>query len=143
MSCLFLIDLALIGTSVSKMDIDYFSGRRNISHIDCGTQIFFFLALGMSDLLNLSYENPTIYEMVLLVTSIILLLILLVLILTSSHMLIFFTILHMKSHKERGKTLATYSSHLSVEYILHMLRPLIYILKNAEVVVTLSKLLYK
>lgn len=48
MSCLFLIDLALIGTSVSKMDIDSFSGRRNISHIDCGTQIFFFLALGMS-----------------------------------------------------------------------------------------------
>ncbi|XP_076994134.1 olfactory receptor 2M2-like [Tamandua tetradactyla] len=46
LSHLSLIDLALISTTVPKMVINFFSGNRNISKVGCGTQIFFFFALG-------------------------------------------------------------------------------------------------
>ncbi|XP_004387234.2 olfactory receptor 2M5-like [Trichechus manatus latirostris] len=50
-----LMDLILISSFVllinfvSKMPINFFSGRRNISRSDCGTQIFFFLTLGIAE----------------------------------------------------------------------------------------------
>lgn len=46
LSHLSLIDLALISTTVPKMAINFFSGKKNISKVACGTQIFFFFALG-------------------------------------------------------------------------------------------------
>ncbi|XP_055089979.1 olfactory receptor 2T29-like [Symphalangus syndactylus] len=55
-----LIDLALISTTVPKMTINFFSGKRDISKVACGTQIFFFFALGGSECLLLtlmSYDH--------------------------------------------------------------------------------------
>ncbi|XP_012512720.1 PREDICTED: olfactory receptor 2M2-like [Propithecus coquereli] len=49
-----LIDLALISTTVPKMAINFFSGKRNISKVACGTQIFFLFALGGSECLLLT-----------------------------------------------------------------------------------------
>ncbi|XP_011383773.1 olfactory receptor 56-like [Pteropus vampyrus] len=49
LSQLALMDLTLISTTVPKMATDFFSGRRNISRGACGTQIFFFLTLGIAE----------------------------------------------------------------------------------------------
>ncbi|XP_037673449.1 olfactory receptor 2T10-like [Choloepus didactylus] len=46
LSHLSLIDLALISTTVPKTVINFFSANRTISKVGCGTQIFFFFALG-------------------------------------------------------------------------------------------------
>ncbi|XP_069323602.1 olfactory receptor 2M3-like [Eulemur rufifrons] len=54
LSHLSLIDLALISTTVPKTAIISFSGKRNISKVACGTQIFFFFALGGAECLLLT-----------------------------------------------------------------------------------------
>ncbi|XP_006923441.2 olfactory receptor 2T29 [Pteropus alecto] len=54
LSHLSLIDLALISTTVPKMAINFFSGKKNISKVACGTQIFFFFALGGGECLLLT-----------------------------------------------------------------------------------------
>ncbi|XP_075398897.1 olfactory receptor 2AJ1-like [Tenrec ecaudatus] len=73
LSQLSLIDLALISTSVPKMVTNFFSGKRTISQIGCGTQIFFSLTLGIAECLLLtlmSYDryvaicNPLRYSVI-------------------------------------------------------------------------------
>ena len=54
LSQLSLIDLTLTSTIVPKMASNYFTGKRTISWIGCGTQSFFFLMLGMSECLILT-----------------------------------------------------------------------------------------
>ncbi|XP_008839993.1 olfactory receptor 2T2-like [Nannospalax galili] len=54
LSNLSVIDLALISTTVPKTVISFFSGKENISKVACGTQIFFFFALGGSECLLLT-----------------------------------------------------------------------------------------
>ncbi|KFO37848.1 olfactory receptor 2T29 [Fukomys damarensis] len=54
LSHLALIDLALISTTVPKTVINFFSGKRNISQVACGAQIFFFFALGGGECLLLT-----------------------------------------------------------------------------------------
>uniref|UniRef100_A0A8C0C360 Olfactory receptor n=1 Tax=Balaenoptera musculus TaxID=9771 RepID=A0A8C0C360_BALMU len=49
LSQLALMDMMLISSTVPKMATDFFSGRRNISRVACGTQIFFFLTLGIAE----------------------------------------------------------------------------------------------
>ncbi|XP_012372290.1 olfactory receptor 56-like [Octodon degus] len=49
LSQLALMDLTLISSTVPKMATDFFSGKRNISRVACGTQIFFFLTLGIAE----------------------------------------------------------------------------------------------
>ncbi|XP_007954338.1 olfactory receptor 2M5-like, partial [Orycteropus afer afer] len=48
-SQLAVMDLTLISSTVPKMATDFFSGGRNISRMACGTQIFFFLTLGIAE----------------------------------------------------------------------------------------------
>ncbi|XP_040830699.1 olfactory receptor 2L2-like [Ochotona curzoniae] len=55
LSQLSLIDLALISTSVPKMVTDFFSGKRTISQVGCGAQIFFSLTLGIAECLLLTF----------------------------------------------------------------------------------------
>ncbi|XP_004697255.3 olfactory receptor 2AJ1-like [Echinops telfairi] len=73
LSQLSLIDLALISTSVPKMVTNFFSGKRAISQIGCGIQIFFSLTLGIAECLLLtlmSYDryiaicNPLRYSVI-------------------------------------------------------------------------------
>ncbi|XP_075398903.1 olfactory receptor 2AJ1-like [Tenrec ecaudatus] len=73
LSQLSLIDLALISTSVPKMVTNFFSGKRTISQIGCGTQIFLSLTLGIAECLLLtlmSYDryvaicNPLRYSVI-------------------------------------------------------------------------------
>lgn len=54
LSHLSLIDLALISTTVPKTVINFFSRKKSISKVACGTQIFFFFALGGSECLLLT-----------------------------------------------------------------------------------------
>ncbi|KAG8521143.1 Olfactory receptor 2AJ1, partial [Galemys pyrenaicus] len=49
-----LIDLAFISSIVPKMAFNFFSGKKKISLIGCGTQIFFTLALGIAECLLLT-----------------------------------------------------------------------------------------
>ncbi|XP_045855674.1 olfactory receptor 56-like [Meles meles] len=49
LSQLALMDLTLISITVPKMATDFFSGKRSISQMACGTQIFFFLTLGIAE----------------------------------------------------------------------------------------------
>lgn len=49
LSQLALMDMMLISSTVPKMATNFFSGRRNISRVACGTQIFFFLTLGIAE----------------------------------------------------------------------------------------------
>ncbi|XP_019689403.1 olfactory receptor 2T11-like [Felis catus] len=46
LSQLSFIDLALINSTVPKMMINFFSGRKDITRLACGIQIFFFFTLG-------------------------------------------------------------------------------------------------
>ncbi|XP_062045964.1 olfactory receptor 2L2-like [Lepus europaeus] len=55
LSQLSLIDLALISTSVPKMVANFFSGKRTISQVGCGVQIFFSLTLGIAECLLLTF----------------------------------------------------------------------------------------
>ncbi|XP_004695619.1 PREDICTED: olfactory receptor 2M3-like [Condylura cristata] len=73
LSQLSLIDLALISTTVPKMVANFFSGKRSISQVGCGTQIFFSLTLGIAECLLLtlmSYDryiaicNPLRYSVI-------------------------------------------------------------------------------
>ncbi|KAG8521139.1 Olfactory receptor 2AJ1 [Galemys pyrenaicus] len=73
LSQLSLIDLALISTTVPKMVSNFFSGKRTISQVGCGTQIFFSLTLGIAECLLLtlmSYDryvaicNPLRYSVI-------------------------------------------------------------------------------
>ncbi|XP_069323600.1 olfactory receptor 2V1-like [Eulemur rufifrons] len=60
LSQLALMDLTLISSTVTKMATDFFSGRRNISWVTCGTQIFFFLTLGITKrilIILMSYDQ--------------------------------------------------------------------------------------
>ncbi|XP_015361869.1 olfactory receptor 2T27-like [Marmota marmota marmota] len=54
LSQLSIIDLTLTSTIVPKMASNFFTGKRSISWIGCGTQSFFFLMLGMSECLILT-----------------------------------------------------------------------------------------
>nr|XP_010998824.2 olfactory receptor 2T27-like [Camelus dromedarius] len=54
LSQLSLIDLTLTSTIVPKMASNFFTGRKTISWVGCGTQSFFFLMLGMSECLILT-----------------------------------------------------------------------------------------
>lgn len=54
LSQLSLIDLTLTSTIVPKMASNFFTGKKTISWIGCGTQSFFFLMLGMSECLILT-----------------------------------------------------------------------------------------
>ncbi|XP_007955042.1 olfactory receptor 2AJ1-like [Orycteropus afer afer] len=54
LSQLSIIDLAFISSTVPKMAVNFFSGKRNISLIGCGTQIFFTLTLGIAECLLLT-----------------------------------------------------------------------------------------
>ncbi|XP_040830723.1 olfactory receptor 56-like [Ochotona curzoniae] len=49
LSQLALMDLLLISSTVPKMAADFVSGRRTISRVACGVQIFFFLTLGIAE----------------------------------------------------------------------------------------------
>ncbi|XP_037673447.1 olfactory receptor 56-like [Choloepus didactylus] len=49
LSQLALMDLTLISSTVPKMVANFFSGRKNISQVACGTQIFLFLTLGIAE----------------------------------------------------------------------------------------------
>ncbi|XP_010831002.1 PREDICTED: olfactory receptor 56-like [Bison bison bison] len=49
LSQLALMDMTLISSIVPKMATDFFSGKRNISRVACGTQIFFFLTVGIAE----------------------------------------------------------------------------------------------
>ncbi|XP_037364093.1 olfactory receptor 2T27-like, partial [Talpa occidentalis] len=54
LSQLSLIDLAYISSTVPKMVINYFTGRKNISFFACATQVFFFLTLGLAECILLT-----------------------------------------------------------------------------------------
>lgn len=54
LSQLSLVDLALISSTVPKMMINYFSGRKTITRPACGTQIFFFFTLGGAECILLT-----------------------------------------------------------------------------------------
>lgn len=54
LSQLSLIDLTLTSTIVPKTASNFFTGKRTISRIGCGTQSFFYLMLGMSECLILT-----------------------------------------------------------------------------------------
>nr|XP_025843122.1 olfactory receptor 2L2-like [Vulpes vulpes] len=54
LSQLSLIDLAFISSIVPKMIVNFFSGKKNISLVGCGTQIFFTLTLGIAECLLLT-----------------------------------------------------------------------------------------
>ncbi|XP_007522830.1 olfactory receptor 2V1-like [Erinaceus europaeus] len=73
LSQLALMDLTLISIVVPKMGTDFFLGRRNISQVACGIQIFFFLTLGISECILItlmSYDryvaicNPLRYSLI-------------------------------------------------------------------------------
>ncbi|XP_077712049.1 olfactory receptor 2T27-like [Canis aureus] len=49
LSQLALMDLTLISSTVPKMASDFFSVKRTISQVACGTQIFFFLTVGIAE----------------------------------------------------------------------------------------------
>lgn len=49
LSQLALMDMMLISSTVPKMATNFFSGRRNVSRVACGTQFFFFLTLGIAE----------------------------------------------------------------------------------------------
>lgn len=55
LSQLSLVDLALISTTVPKMMVNFFSGRKYITHLACGTQIFFFFTLGGAECILLTF----------------------------------------------------------------------------------------
>ncbi|XP_006898206.1 PREDICTED: olfactory receptor 2M5-like [Elephantulus edwardii] len=135
-------------------------GSREIDHFFCD-----FLAI-----VKLSCEDTSMYEMFFFVSGIVFILIPFALILTS-YSLIFMTVFHMKSEKGKSKALATCSSHLTVvslylgsgffvlivapimysgeksqivslSYVLTpMLNPMIYSLRNKEVLRALKKVL--
>ncbi|XP_004697256.1 olfactory receptor 56-like [Echinops telfairi] len=54
LSQLSLIDLAFISSTVPKMAVNFFSGKKKISLIGCGTQIFFTLSLGIAECILLT-----------------------------------------------------------------------------------------
>ncbi|XP_043859258.1 olfactory receptor 2T27-like [Dromiciops gliroides] len=54
LSQLAIMDLTLISSTVPKMANDFFLRRTNISHVACGTQIFFFLTLGIAECILLT-----------------------------------------------------------------------------------------
>uniref|UniRef100_A0A8C9DKV7 Olfactory receptor n=1 Tax=Prolemur simus TaxID=1328070 RepID=A0A8C9DKV7_PROSS len=54
LSQLSVVDLALISSTVPKMAINFFSGKKNITRLDCGTQIFFFFTLGGAECILLT-----------------------------------------------------------------------------------------
>ncbi|XP_039723115.1 olfactory receptor 2T27-like [Pteropus medius] len=54
LSQLSLVDLALISSTVPKMMINFFSGRKAITRLACGTQIFFFFTLGGAECILLT-----------------------------------------------------------------------------------------
>ncbi|XP_074077091.1 olfactory receptor 2M2-like [Macrotis lagotis] len=54
LSQLAIMDLTLISSTVPKMADNFFSRRTNISHAACGTQIFFFLTLGIAECILLT-----------------------------------------------------------------------------------------
>ncbi|XP_062045829.1 olfactory receptor 2M2-like [Lepus europaeus] len=55
LSQLSVVDLALISTTVPKMAINFFSGRKNITRLACGTQLFFFFTLGGAECILLTF----------------------------------------------------------------------------------------
>ncbi|XP_054440028.1 olfactory receptor 2M2-like [Pteronotus mesoamericanus] len=54
LSQLSLVDLALISSTVPKMMTNFFSGKKNITRLACGTQIFFFFTLGGAECILLT-----------------------------------------------------------------------------------------
>ncbi|XP_004484284.2 olfactory receptor 2T27-like [Dasypus novemcinctus] len=54
LSQLSLVDLLFISTTVPKMVMDFFSGKKNISNIGCGTQMFFYLMVGGAECILLT-----------------------------------------------------------------------------------------
>ncbi|XP_014649841.1 PREDICTED: olfactory receptor 2T11-like [Ceratotherium simum simum] len=54
LSQLSLVDLALISSTVPKMVMNFFSGRKNITRLACGTQIFFFFTFGGAECILLT-----------------------------------------------------------------------------------------
>lgn len=54
LSQLSLVDLALISSTVPKMMINFFSRRKTITRLACGTQIFFFFTLGSAECILLT-----------------------------------------------------------------------------------------
>ncbi|XP_015107665.1 olfactory receptor 2T27-like [Vicugna pacos] len=54
LSQLSLIDLAYISSTVPKMVINYFTGKKNISYWACATQLFSFLTLGLAECILLT-----------------------------------------------------------------------------------------
>lgn len=54
LSQLSLIDMAFISSIVPKMAVNFFSGKKKISLISCGTQIFFTLTLGIAECILLT-----------------------------------------------------------------------------------------
>ncbi|XP_028909620.1 olfactory receptor 2AG2-like [Ornithorhynchus anatinus] len=57
LSQLSLVDAILISTAVPKMVADFFSGRRNISRVACGAQMFLYLTLGDAERLLLTLTS--------------------------------------------------------------------------------------
>ncbi|KAM6148460.1 olfactory receptor 2T27-like [Erethizon dorsatum] len=57
LSQLSFIDFTLISTTVPKMAINFFSGKRTISQVGCGAQIFISLTLGIAECLLLTFMS--------------------------------------------------------------------------------------
>ncbi|XP_010628454.1 olfactory receptor 2AJ1 [Fukomys damarensis] len=57
LSQLSFIDFALISTTVPKMVTNFFSGKRTISQVGCGAQIFISLTLGIAECLLLTFMS--------------------------------------------------------------------------------------
>ncbi|XP_007955035.1 olfactory receptor 2M2-like [Orycteropus afer afer] len=188
LSQLSLMDISLISTTVLKMLTNYFLGTSDISYVGCGTQVYFYSALGGSECILLTFmaydryvaicnplrymvivnpklclqmaivswiggaihsvvqtvytmhfprcgsreihnffcelqavlkrscEDTSAYKKVVLVMAILFLLIPFGLILTS-YILIFLSVLHIRSSKGRNKAFTTCSSHLMVVFL--------------------------
>ncbi|EPY77636.1 olfactory receptor 332 [Camelus ferus] len=54
LSQLSLVDVAYISSTVPKMVINYFTGKKNISYLACATQLFSFLTLALAECILLT-----------------------------------------------------------------------------------------
>uniref|UniRef100_H0XRV4 Olfactory receptor n=1 Tax=Otolemur garnettii TaxID=30611 RepID=H0XRV4_OTOGA len=55
LSQLSVMDLTLTSCTITKMATDFFSGKRHISNLGCGTQMFFYLTVGIAECILLTF----------------------------------------------------------------------------------------
>ncbi|KFO20825.1 Olfactory receptor 2T33 [Fukomys damarensis] len=123
LSQLSLMDMMLVCTTVPKMAAAYLTGRKSISAVGCGLQIFFFQTTGGAEcflLAAMSYDryvavcqllcDTSAFKYIMYICCVLMLLITLFLILTSSSLLLA-AVLHMCSTEASKKASATCISH--------------------------------